>query len=131
MTNYEKYKEQIDKIVRMGRKVALEINTHRLDTCNNIKCANCLFNIGFCDKTALKWADEEYIESKEQVNWSEISVDTPILVKDSTDSDWLKRYFAKYEDGIIYAFYDGRTSWSECKILGWEYAKLAEENKSE
>lgn len=117
MTNYEHYKEQIDKIVRMGRKVAFDMNTHRPDTCTNIRCENCLFNINFCNSTALKWADEEYVEPG--VDWSKVVVDTPILVRDLTDSDWLKRYFAKYEDG--------RTSWSgDESLIGWEYAKLAE-----
>lgn len=54
-------------------------------------------------------------------------VDTPILVRDFIYDEWKKRYFAKYEDGNIYAWSDGKTSWTaEGNMTEWEYAKLAE-----
>ena len=72
----------------------------------------------------MAWADAEYIE--QEVDWSKVAVDTPILVKE-VDSNWLKRYFAKYENGKVYAFVDGGTSWSsEGQCLSWKYVKLAE-----
>ena len=127
MTNYEHYKSEIDKITRMGRCVAVDEKTRRITSCNQISCSQCRFDSCGCDcdTAALAWADAEYIES--EVDWSKVAVDTPILVRDSTDSDWSKRYFAKYQNGIVYAFYDGRTSWnSEEKLIFWPYAKLAE-----
>ena len=61
------------------------------------------------------------------VDWSKVAVDTPILVSNNGDY-WRRRYFAKYENGMVYAFDDGLTSWSnngeEPSI--WKYAKLAE-----
>lgn len=70
------------------------------------------------------------VEKKEPiVDWSKVEVDTPILVKDAYADPWLKRYFAKYEDGRVYAWHDGTTSWSvEDKYSSswWPYAKLAE-----
>lgn len=68
------------------------------------------------------------MEFKEIVDWSKIPVDTKILVSDNGE-DWIRRYFAKYEGGRVYAFYNGTTSFtgSSENLLGWAYAKLYEE----
>ena len=62
------------------------------------------------------------------VDWSKVQVDTKILVSDD-GKNWCRRYFAKYENGRVYAFYDGATSFtgSSETLLGWDYAKLYEE----
>lgn len=63
------------------------------------------------------------------VDWSKVAVDTPILVKDDYDDKWEKAYFAKYEDEMIYAWNNGRTSFSarsEDDTFIWDRAKLAE-----
>ena len=63
------------------------------------------------------------------VDWSKVPVDTPILVKDDYDDKWEKAYFAKYEDEMIYAWNNGRTSFSarsEDDTFIWDRAKLAE-----
>lgn len=63
------------------------------------------------------------------VDWSKVAVDTPILVKDDYDDKWEKAYFAKYEDEMIYAWNNGRTSFSarnEGDTYIWDRAKLAE-----
>lgn len=62
-----------------------------------------------------------------EVDWSKVEVDTPILVRWHTSSKWCRRYFAKYEDGKIHAWGNGRTSWSTGGVtICWPYAKLAE-----
>lgn len=80
--------------------------------------------------TAL-WLDEEYTEP--EVDWSKVAVDTPILVRDNAQIDWIKRHFAKFEGGIVYAWDSGRTGWicnyNTCYTTAWEYAKLAEETE--
>ena len=63
------------------------------------------------------------------VDWSEVPVDTPILVKQWKDDKWEKRYFAYFKDGKVYAWLCGVTSWSDdgsCGTTNWRYAKLAE-----
>lgn len=63
------------------------------------------------------------------VDWSKVKVDTPILVKDDYDDKWEKAYFAKYEDEMIYAWSNGRTSFSarnKDDTFIWDCAKLAE-----
>ena len=62
------------------------------------------------------------------VDWSKVKVDTPILVSND-NKEWIKRYFARYEDGNVYGWLNGKTSWTaicELSIGHWNYAKLAE-----
>lgn len=63
------------------------------------------------------------------VDWSKVAVDTPILVKDDCDEEWVKSYFASYKNGEVRAWMGGRTSFSaknKTDTFGWKYAKLAE-----
>ena len=67
-------------------------------------------------------------KSETCVDWSNVAVDTPILVSNN-GKYWYKRYFAKYENGKVCAFSQGTTSWSNnnsTPLCGWEYVKLAE-----
>lgn len=60
------------------------------------------------------------------VDWSSVEVDTPVLVS-ATGDIWLKRHFARFEDGKVRTYGDGRTSWtSNTGTDVWIYAKLAE-----
>lgn len=69
---------------------------------------------------------ESQCKSRE-VDWSKIEVDTPIWVSDCGNGDWFKRHFAKYENGKVYAFEGGNTSWSDpYNLTHWEYARLAD-----
>lgn len=63
------------------------------------------------------------------VDWSKVKVDTPIFVRNSIEEVWKCRYFAMYENGEVYAWQLGRTSWSNViknSPIAWKYAKLAE-----
>ena len=68
------------------------------------------------------------------VDWSKVPVDTKILVSEDGE-DWYRRHFVKYENGIIYAFPDGLSSFTACykperdyqRVCAWKYAKLYEE----
>ena len=66
------------------------------------------------------------------IDWKSIPVDTPLLVRDGSGA-WKRRYFAKYENGKIYAFAQGRTSFSGSKdcVTSWKNAKLFEEEGRE
>ena len=66
-------------------------------------------------------------KEESEVDWSQVTVDTPILVRELENGDWLKRHFAKYEDGKVYAWSWAKTSWSGCGMAAWTFAKLAEE----
>lgn len=61
-------------------------------------------------------------------DWSKVPVDTPVLISNDKEI-WFKRYFARYEDGKVYCWLNGKTSWTaECEFSTghWDYAKLAE-----
>lgn len=62
------------------------------------------------------------------VDWSKVEVDTPIFVRNRIEDTWKCRYFAKYEDGKVYTWCGGRTSWSNViayEPVNWNYAELA------
>ena len=66
----------------------------------------------------------------DEVDWSTVKVDTPVLVKAYEDNAWTKRYFAFYKDGKVHTWDGGATSWStddENQISWWDYAKLSED----
>ena len=66
------------------------------------------------------------------VDWSKVDVDTKILVSFDNEK-WYKRYFAKFEDGKIYTFANGTTSFSYNyrELVPWNYAKLYKEDGEE
>ena len=119
MKNYEKYADEIREY--KGINICSEfIKPHILeaDNCNGIDCQRCAM-------LQMLWLLEDYKEP--ETDWSKIKIDTPILVTNFEDGKWCKRYFAKFEDGKVYAWVDGGTSWSsDNKTHKWNYAKLAE-----
>ena len=121
MKNYEKYAEEIREY--KGENFCADfVKPHILKSrgCTNTSCDQ-------CKMLQTIWLMEEYEEP--EVDWSKVEVDTPILVKDYEDIEWAKKYFAKYEDGKIYAWDSGRTSWTaynNSSVTEWKYAKLAE-----
>lgn len=132
MTNREKFAEQILDIVCGGSRLAVNKATLEPTECRELSCKDCLFNFrdgGSCGDARKKWANSEYVEPP--IDWSKVAVDTPILVRDSSFSEWGKRYFAKYENGSVYAWSNGTTSWSGDRCTPWKLAKLLERSKHE
>lgn len=130
MTNKEYYKDEIFNIACKCDSIAFDERTNEMVGCDNLDCENCKFrwsieNIGGCIKAIPKWLEEEYVEG---VDWSKVEVDTKILVRDSQDGKWIKRHFAKYENGKVYAFNGGYSSWTNMdNVIDWKYAKLYED----
>lgn len=127
MLNIEYYK---DKLVELGviDPDRLAVISGQLQVCETVHCQDCVFNTSgsFCSVEALNWLFSEY--EGPEVDWSKVKVDTPILVRDDEDGEWLKRHFAKFEDGRVYAWVFETTS-STTPIdsaVDWKYAKLAE-----
>ena len=122
MKNYEKYANKIREYE--GSEFCDDFVMPYIlksDRCSDISCDGCRM-------TQMIWLLEEYEEP--EVDWSKVEVDTPIMVRDDGDK-WVRRYFAKYEDGIVYAWEGGRTSWTstswtKCDVTKWDHAKLAE-----
>lgn len=121
MKNYEKYEKKIREYD--GETFCADFVQPyilRQDDCCGMDC-------GQCHMLQLMWLMKEYEEP--QVDWSNVEVDTPILVKQGENGTWIERHFAKYKNGIIYTWKDGHTSWTEDNMTGWKYAKLPEDEK--
>ena len=126
MKNHEAYKDMIIKYRDEGGKLCINfIQPYILksDHCNNLCCEA-------CQMLQTIWLMEEYEEP--EVNWNKVKVDTPILVRNAEDEPWIRRYFAKYENGRIHAWSVGRTSWTAntvAHMTKYNYAKLAKEEE--
>lgn len=98
----------------------------------NERDCSCLFSPRVPVKSTCFEEKDQVIDVGEYlgvVDWSKVVVDTPILVKDDYDEEWVKSYFASYKNGEVRAWMGGRTSFSvknEADTFGWKYAKLAE-----
>lgn len=117
MLNIEIYKSVLD-----GAVLDIAVMDGKACKCSEIDCQDCdFFNKKNCSVLVKEWLFEEY-----KVNWNEVEVDTPILVRNNKELRWNRRYFAGFKHGTIYAWKDGRTSWTACDASTWKYAKLAE-----
>ena len=121
MKNYEKYADEIKRY--NGTHFCKDYTKQYIlkpDDCTNVGCAR-------CKMLQMLWLLEDY--KGPETDWSKVEVDTPILVRTDEATQWVRRYFAKYEDGIVYVWNLGRTSWSATNdkdVSAWPYAKLAE-----
>ena len=129
MTNKEKYGNEI---IELAANTALfGLKNGKPAICKEIKCEECdFYESDSCKGSTYnlrEWLNSEYVEPP--ADWSKVAVDTPILVRNSREEAWTKRHFAKYENGTVYAWSGGRTSWivgSKLCICDWKFAKLAE-----
>ena len=125
MKNYEKYEDEIRKY--KGDRFCTDfVIPYILGSKQKCDVTDC----DACHMLQILWLLEEYEEPEEpEVDWSKVEVDTPILVRTVEWAEWARRYFAKYEDGMVYVWNLGRTSWSatyDKDVSAWPYAKLAE-----
>lgn len=132
MTNYEKYKDEIDEIFDTNDgTIAINKNTNEITNCSDFECSKCLFSAQYnntisCAITMAKWLVAEYVEP--EIDWTKVQVDTPVLVSDD-GIKWFRRYFAKVSSsGTIYVYCNGATSWSADgdSPVQYKYAELEE-----
>ena len=127
MLNREKYAKEIVDVALKDETFALMDG--KICACSDVQCCtSCAFyDRDDCIISKQEWANSEYVEPP--VDWSNVAVDTPILVKDVKSGEWNRGYFAMYENGTVFTWYHGATSWSaegDSDIASWKYAKLAE-----
>lgn len=120
MKNYEKYADEIREY--NGDSICTDFIEPYILKSINAKCINT--SCPKCHLYRTIWLLEDYEEP--EVDWSKVEVDTPILVREDVEDEWEKRHFAEYDDGNVYAWDSGKTSWSETAMCVWKYAKLAE-----
>jgi len=60
--------------------------------------------------------------------WQDVAVDTPVYVSSQPDfRGAVKRHFAKFANGVVYVWEDGRTSWTTTCMVPYRYAKFVNE----
>lgn len=127
MKNYEKYAEELRGYE--GSSFCNEfVIPHILKP--NRRCDGTPCNL--CHMLQTIWLFEEYEEP--ETDWSKVAVDTPILVRENENTAWVRRYFAKCENGDVWAWRDGLTRWTasfDDDITWWKYAKLAQSEESD
>lgn len=130
MLNIEKFYDELRELKVMP--LCFSLIDGRLEACTG-QCACCQFDKGEpdCAENCKEWLFSKYEEPK--IDWSKVKVDTPILVKSEEKNLGYRRYFAKFEDGKVYAWVNGGTSWTRTNdaVRAWEFAKLAESEEQE
>ena len=108
MKNYEKYADEIREY--NGDSICTDFIEPYILKSINAKCINT--SCTKCNLYRTIWLLEDYKEPP--VDWSKVEVDTPILVRQTEyeDEEWERRHFAKYENGKVYVWSDGCTSWT-------------------
>lgn len=107
------------------------------DTCSNgcpLKRLREEKDLGCFDTISMypEEAEKIIMEWEEPIDWSKVPIDTKILVRECSDAEWVKRYFAGVRDGMATAFDGGGTSWSNIGFTTkWKFAKLAEEGEAD
>lgn len=140
----DKRPEDITMIEYQNLKLSMLNQLGRINrTCDGVRCTDCCLNnkddkdsctvleIIYPQET-IKKVQEWHKENTLKVDWSKVPVDTKIIVWDNDLKKYkVKRYFAKFEDGKIYAWNNGMTSWSVEKdkhvSTKWDNAELTEE----
>ena len=130
MLNIERHENLLKKVTEN-----LAVMDGKPWNCDEIDCQDCDFSkkVEPCEENCEKSA-KEWLLSEVKVDWSKVKVDTPILVRDNAEQDWIKRHFAKFENRKVYAWLNGTTSWSadnEYDVNYWKYAKLAESEETD
>lgn len=132
MLNIEMYKDELENLGVLNLD-ELAVIDGKPELCIPVECSKCDFckKDGKCEdgegglnKKSMEWLLSEYKEP--EIDWSKVKVDTPILVKEYDCDEWSRRYFAEYDEGRVYAWRDGATSWSAVDERCWNYVKLAE-----
>jgi len=93
MTNYEKYKEEIEELVINGNVLAIKngkpVACH-VTSCNTCDCRT----EGSCMAGRKKWLHSEYKEP--EIDWSKVPMGTHVWVRDDEESEWWPTLFVGY-----------------------------------
>lgn len=111
MTNREFFKEQLLDIACKGRTIAVNEKTGVPMSCDAPNCSGCLFiNMPVpCSTAVSDWCKADYNYER---FWKNVEVDAKILVNGS------RKHFAKYENGLVYYYAHGESSFTNDYPLG-------------
>lgn len=131
MLNREKFAKEIMDIALEHTTLAITADG-KICGCRDISCFDCKFYKTVNCRTAFKdWLDSEYKEPG--IDWENVPVDTPVLVRNNTADLFHRRYFCGYFKGKdpYVTFEAGMTSWTAYgngqSTSRWKYCKLVRE----
>jgi hypothetical protein len=110
-----------DDLTRIDNKRELALDVVKVYTTSSlIEVLN-----GNYDSLELVW------EREQEVDWSAVAVDTKVTITTESGKTF-NRYFAKYEDGKVFVFDAGRTSFTNenYALAWWNKVALYKEDKS-
>lgn len=111
----DKFEIEIEKVFALGNRKSL----YKIKGMNTLTFDD--YGLGLLKKIE---------EPENKIDWSKVPVDTPIYVRSRKCFEWIPRHLAKYENGQVYAWAYGTTSFTalrEIDTTTWPYAKLAED----
>ena len=140
MTNWDERMKEVLRISATDGSWGLD-KDGKLFPCSKLNCSEkCIFS----DKTSCreereKWLNAEYEEPKEidwdnDIDWSRVPVDTPVLVKLFESDEWMERHFAGKDGQHYLTWLNGKTSFTaygKFTSLPWNFCKLAREEDIE
>lgn len=131
MKNVEFYAKELASIAAHRSLVAVRKSDGVPCPCYTISCCDCLFedNDGttWCKDNLLKWAKSDIMEY--EVDWSKVPVDTPVYCQANICQNESPGYFAKFNNGIVYIWRNGRTSFTSLykdDICSCQFVRLVE-----
>ena len=133
MKNREKFREQILEWAVAPWKDLCDFKREEVfahfgkEGCDDIPCS-------WCSVLLELWLDEEYEEP--EVDWDNVPVDTPVLVRNSKNENWTLRHFKRIRDTAethkFETWGDGMTSRTTDGIISlWRYCELAEDEDND
>ena len=132
----------------MEKKLEMLNDLGRNQNCNNfcigVVCYDCPLNEEYngydCSALELMYQEKAIeivmnYEPKVNIDWSNVPIDTKVLVRNYNCEKWVNGHFAKYKDGKIYTYPNGVNSfnhdaYNNC-LVGWKYGKLYKEKNNE
>ena len=141
--------EEFRKTAGMMEDTLANISTMLLAmrNCGNCKhedlCCSSEDGLSKCDShggwlSAWEWNEggelaKKAAEEAERVDWASVPVDTKILVRDNDREKWQRRHLSRYENGTVYTWTGGETSFTTEEFSDtetkWRFAKLYKEEK--
>ena len=103
MTNYEFYKDEIEKIILDGGILALQEN--KLVDCDDVGCGYCRF-WNNCNEKRKEWLNSEYKES--EIDWSKVPEGTHVWVRDCEKDEWIPRLYIGLSGYDYYPYFATR-----------------------
>ena len=125
------YKDGMVLVDKKGCYIDLKFFNYDLSGKNDKIKITKVYDLSEYASTSLKFSteDRELLWSiEDEIDWNKVEVDTKVLVRYKPYDKWEKRYFAKYMDGNVYVFKEGKTSWNSIGIEHWQETKLWKDN---